>query len=474
MEPLHSLELKMENQHYELIDNIPREILFQMLDNPAESLIVVDRKGCILFMSKIYEQIASMSVSEAIGRHVTEVSPNTRIHKVLTTGKSEIGEPFFLKGKLRIVARVPIKKDGEIIGAYGKLLFWHTAKFNALHDQLSRLKGEIKNYKDEISQIYTSRYSFKNIIGESYLLRMAKDQALQVSNTDSTVLITGESGTGKELFAHSIHQSSKRGAHPFIGVNCSCIPRELAESELFGYEGGSFTGARKKGKLGKFELADKGTLFLDEIGDMPLNVQVKLLRVLQEKQIEKVGGKPKNIDCRIIAATNRNLEELMKEGKFRPDLYYRLNVANIRVPSLREMKSDIPFLVHYFLAKLTQVIPKNITSISSEAMEALTRYSWPGNIRELENLLEGAIIFCKGNQIELDLLPSRFKIEPGLSIILKSLDSDLTLKEQLQILEKKIIERTLRVANNERTTTSKILGIHRSGLQKKIKKYNIQ
>jgi len=461
-----------DDNNTDLIHGIPKEILFPLLDNPHESFIIVDKKGCILFMSKSYERMSSMSVHEAIGKHVTEVSPNTRVHKVLETGKPEIGEPFFLEGKQRIVARVPIKKNGEIIGAYGKLIFWDAAKINELHNQLDRLKGKIKNYKEEINQLYSSRYSFENIVGKSYLLQMAKDLALEASKTDSTILITGESGTGKEVFAHAIHHFSKRKGHPFIGINCSCIPTELAESELFGYEPGSFTGAMKKGKVGKFELADRGTIFLDEIGDMPLHIQVKLLRVLQEKQIEKIGGKPKNIDCRVIAASNRNLEDMTKEEKFRSDLYYRLNVVNINLPPLRQMKKDIPLLAYHFIHKLTQNIPKNnIISISNEAMEALINYSWPGNIRELKNLLEGAIIYCKGSQIELDHLPTKLKTEAETPDAGEY--TSRTFREQMRTAEINIIKKTLILACNDKTAASKILGIHRTGLHKKIKKYGL-
>jgi transcriptional regulator with PAS, ATPase and Fis domain len=470
----------MENKSnsFDFIDNIPREMLFQLLDNPLESLIVVDEKGLVLFMSKAYEQISSMSVSEAIGKHVTEVSPTTKVHKVLESGKAEIGEPFFIKGKLRIVARIPIKKNNKIIGAYGKLIFWHSEKVKYLYDQINKLKGEIKHYKDQIIKANSSQYSLNDIVGESYPLKIVKEQALQVADTDSTVLITGESGTGKELFAHSIHYHSSRSAYPFVSINCSCIPKELAESVMFGYAPGAFTGATKNGQIGKFELADKGTIFLDEIGDMPMNIQVKLLRFIQEKQIEKIGGKPMRVDCRIIAATNRDLEELVKQGAFRSDLYYRLNVVNISLPPLRQMKSDIPLLVHYFVAKLTQNIPKKISSITPEAMNALIHYHWPGNIRELENLLEGAIIFCKGTQIDVEHLPPRLieknEIKNNFNLNIKSRqDLGKTLKEQMQLIEKQIILNTLKMTDNDVGKASEMLGIHRSGLYKKLKIYGI-
>ena len=460
----------MEKQQ-NVIDKIPRDILFQVLDNPYESMIIIDQEGRILFMSKSYEDFIPIPHEDVVGKHLTDVIPKGKLHEVVKSGKAKIGATFTVDGQPRVIARIPLKKGGKIIGAYGKLMFWHADKVGELYQRINSLRGEIQLFKDTLSQIYKSNYGFENIIGNSPLIKHAKEIALQAALTNSPVLITGESGTGKEMFAHSIHRASKRRDRPFVSVNCSSIPKELVESELFGYEPGTFTGALRKGKIGKFELAETGTIFLDEIGDMPLTMQVKLMRVLQEKEIEKLGGKPRKIDFRLIAATNRNLEKMMEDNTFRNDLYYRLNVVNIRLPPLRIMKDDLPMLANHFIKEIRQVMPKDVRSISEEAMGIISRHCWPGNIRELRNMLEGAMIRCKGTQIETDHLP------PGLDTPSQTIRPDITsgstLREQIEQAEKAIIEQALRMADYNRSKTAQLLGIHRTGLYQKMKKYRI-
>lgn len=460
----------MEKQQ-NVIDKIPRDILFQVLDNPYESMIIVDQDGRILFMSKSYEDFIPIPHEEAVGKHLTDVIPNGQLHKVIESGRAKIGATFTVDGQPRVIARIPLKKDGKTIGAYGKLMFWHADKVGELYQRINALHGRLQLFKDTLNEIYRSNYGFDNIIGNSPLIKHAKEIALQSALTDSPVLITGESGTGKEMFAHSIHRASKRRDRPFVSVNCSSIPKELVESELFGYEPGTFTGALRKGKIGKFELAETGTIFLDEIGDMPLNMQVKLMRVLQEKEIEKLGGKPRKIDFRLIAATNRNLEKMMEENTFRNDLYYRLNVVNIRLPPLRVMKEDLTMLVKHFIKEIRQVMPKEVRSISDEAMEIITRHSWPGNIRELRNMLEGAMIRCKGTRIEASHLPPGLDKPPCVRLA-ETVSGD-SLREQLDKAEKAIIKDALDRSGQNRSKASKMLGIHRTGLYQKMKKYGL-
>ncbi|MCB2190006.1 MAG: sigma 54-interacting transcriptional regulator [Deltaproteobacteria bacterium] len=434
-------------------------------------MIIVDQDGRILFISKSYEDFIPIPHEEAVGKHLTDVIPNGQLHTVIETGRAKIGATFTVSGQPRVIARIPLKKDGKTIGAYGKLMFWHADKVGELYQRINALRGKIQLFKDTLNAIYKSNYGFDNIIGNSPLIKHAKELALQSALADSPVLITGESGTGKEMYAHSIHRASKRRDKPFVSVNCSSIPKDLVESELFGYEPGTFTGALRKGKIGKFELAETGTIFLDEIGDMPLNMQVKLMRVLQEKEIEKLGGKPRKVDFRLIAATNRDLEQMMEDNTFRHDLYYRLNVVNIRLPPLRVMKDDLPMLVNHFIKEIRQVMPKDVSSISDEAMEIITKHSWPGNIRELRNMLEGAMIRCKGAQINVEHLP------PGLGkpacVKLSDTTSGYTLREQMENAEKAIIREALEKAGQNRTKAAKMLGIHRTGLYQKMKKYNL-
>ncbi|MBU4275457.1 MAG: sigma 54-interacting transcriptional regulator [Proteobacteria bacterium] len=460
----------MEKQQ-NVIDKIPRDILFQVLDNPYESMIIVDQDGRILFMSKSYEDFIPIPHEEAVGKHLTDVIPNGQLHKVIESGRAKIGATFTVDGQPRVIARIPLKKDGKTIGAYGKLMFWHADKVGELYQRINALHGRLQLFKDTLNEIYRSNYGFDNIIGNSPLIKHAKEIALQSALTDSPVLITGESGTGKEMFAHSIHRASKRRDRPFVSVNCSSIPKELVESELFGYEPGTFTGALRKGKIGKFELAETGTIFLDEIGDMPLNMQVKLMRVLQEKEIEKLGGKPRKIDFRLIAATNRDLEKMMEENTFRNDLYYRLNVVNIRLPPLRVMKEDLPMLVKHFIKEIRQVMPKDVRSISDEAMEIIMRHSWPGNIRELRNMLEGAMIRCRGIRIEAAHLPPGLDKPPCVRLA-QTISGD-SLREQLDIAEKAIIKDALERAGQNRSKAAKMLGIHRTGIYQKMKKYGL-
>lgn len=282
----------------------------------------------------------------------------------------------------------------------GKVLFRNVKELNSLYKRISVIEKELATYKSRFREFNKANYSLENIIGESEPIVMAKAIVEKAAHTNSNVLILGESGTGKEIFAHAIHSESNRHEGPFVKVNCAAIPSDLLESELFGYEAGAFTGAKKEGKIGKFEIANEGTIFLDEIGDMPLHMQVKLLRVIQEREVEKVGGvASKKINIRIIAATNRNLERLVEEGKFREDLYYRLNVVTIEIPPLRERGNDIILISNHLIKKLSVDLDKKVKGISKEAEQYLKIYEWKGNVRELENILERAINIMENSEI---------------------------------------------------------------------------
>ena len=299
------------------------------------------------------------------------------------------------------------------------------------------------------------------IIGETRIWLDLIKKVKKIAKVPSNVLIEGESGTGKELIAKAIHLESGRTGH-FIPINCGAIPKELIESELFGYEDGAFTGAKKGGKVGKFEMADEGTLFLDEIGEMPMEMQVRLLRVLQDRTITRVGGtKPKRVNVRVVAATNRNLWDEVWKGNFREDLYYRLNVIHIAVPPLRERKDDIPLLAKYFVQKFCQQLQKPAMVIDEEAMNLLYKYDWPGNVRELSNVLENAVVFCEGNVIKADILPPH---------ILKYVPKPSINNKNLKDYEKDVILKTLELNNGNISKTAKELGIARNTLYRKMKK----
>jgi DNA-binding NtrC family response regulator len=328
-----------------------------------------------------------------------------------------------------------------------------------LHDELKREKN--KNIL--LSQALEKRYSFGNILGKNSRMQEIYEFISDISNADSTVLIQGESGTGKELIARAIHFNSHRKTKPFVVANCSAYSQNLLESELFGHEKGSFTGAIRR-KVGRFELAHGGTIFLDEIGEVSPPTQILLLRVLQDHRFERVGGEETlEVDVRVIAATNKNLMEEMKKGTFREDLYYRLNVIPIFVPPLRERKDDIPLLASHFLQKFTHEKKKEVASISPEVMETLLAHSWPGNVRELENTLEHAIIIAKKDQILPKDLPQHFLQKPLPAQQLVS----------LQDYERSLILRTLKETNWNKHQTSKRLKINRSTLYGKMKRYGL-
>ena len=337
-------------------------------------------------------------------------------------------------------------------------------------DTISQLKSLIKEnqyLREKLSQ----KYNFSNIIGKNRKMLDLFDLIKDIAKTNSTVLVTGESGTGKELIANAIHFNSERIKKPFVKVNCGVLAENLLESELFGHVKGAFTGAIRD-KLGRFELANGGTIFLDEIGDISPNMQLKRLRVLQEGEFERVGGTETiKVDVRIIAATNRDLEDMMKKGKFRQDLYYRLNVIPIEVPPLRERRDDIPLLITHFLTKFAKQFNKTIDVIEDEAMQYLQNYSWPGNIRELENLLERAVVLNKTGRLTLKDFPHYIvqqEIPPDIEV-----DNGHSLTDIVDGFERQIILKALRENNFNKLRTAEKLGIHRSTFMSKLKKYGI-
>lgn len=330
-------------------------------------------------------------------------------------------------------------------------------------------KDAIKNY-NKINKDY--KITLDNIISESEIMEHTKQKALIASKSNSTVLITGESGTGKELFARAIHNHSDRVDNTFVTVNCAAIPDNLLESELFGYEEGAFTGAKKGGKLGKFEIAHKGTIFLDEIGDMSLHLQGKLLRVLQERELDKIGGKSNIlIDVRVIAATNKNLVELVAKGQFREDLYYRLNVIPITLPALRQRKDDIPLLIDYMIKEYAHKLNKDVIGIEDDAKKTLIDYSWPGNVRELQNVIEYSINMSNSSLLNLDIIPNNIKS--------KYYDEKSNKCEEirtLEDLEKEEISKALNKFKHykkDKELVAKSLGISRATLYRKLEKYNL-
>ncbi|WP_449246394.1 sigma-54 interaction domain-containing protein [Desulfarculus baarsii] len=457
----------MKKPQMELDDRL----LAALLQNPHESQIVVDAQGVVRFMSEAARQFYGLAPEEAVGRSIAQINPESGLMNVLKTGKAEIGRVFFMGGRQRVVARIPLKDDqGRVIGAAGKLIFWHLERVGELVRQTEVLAGRLDYYEKELRQLYGERYSLERVVGQSPVMQQAKRIAAQAAASELAVLITGETGTGKELFAHAIHQMSPRRDRPLVRVNCAAIPGELFEAELFGYEAGAFTGASPSGKPGRFELAHGGTIFLDEVGELPLALQAKLLRVIQERQVERLGGaKPLNLDFRVIAATNRDLEKMMKAGQFRQDLFYRLNIFRLHTPPLREMSQDLPRLCYALLARIRAEGGRAPVRIEPEAMARLRAYGWPGNARELRNILERASAEAAGDQLlRAAHLPTDI-LEP---------DDEATrpmggLRAALELAERRAIARALESCGGNRARAARLLGIHRSGLYQKMRRHGL-
>ncbi|TPE67157.1 sigma-54 interaction domain-containing protein [Halalkalibacterium halodurans] len=465
---LYLLTLEGETDEFLHVNYHQVELLEAMMEFAFDGLVMVDREGYITALSTDYASFLGVNQEEAIGKHVTEVIENTRMHIVAKSGKTEVAELQKIRGDYMIATRVPIIKNGQVTGAVGKVLFKNVGGFNSLYKRVNSMEKELKRYKGEMKELNKAAYQFSNIIGSSPLLVQAKKEAKKAAKSDSNVLLLGESGTGKELFAHSIHNESRRAFGSFVKVNCAAIPADLLESELFGYEEGSFTGAIKGGKKGKFEAADGGTIFLDEIGELPLHMQVKFLRVLQEKEVEKIGSSTgKSVDVRVIAATNRDLEKMVQAGEFRLDLYYRLNVMPITVPSLRDRKGDIPRLARYFLEKYRERMNMVARDIHPEAILALEQYEWPGNIRELENVIERAV-----NVAENEKMIRRCHLPEKITGV-QFRSGVRPLEQVMEETEKEAILNALRVTNNNRTKAANLLQISRTSLYEKMKKHRL-
>lgn len=437
------------------------------LDNIEFGTLVVDAEGIVTFYSKSYERFLGIPRAQVLGQHVAEVIENTRMHIVLQTGEPEIGWKQKIKGQNMVVQRVPIRDEaGRILGAVGQVMFRDVTEITELAQKLNLLESKIEHYERELEHLRSSKYTFDHIIGTTHAIEETKRLAVKAAEGNSTVLLLGESGVGKELFAHAIHHASPRRSKAFVRVNCSSIPRELMESELFGYEPWAFTGAGRKGKPGKFELANQGSIFFDEIGEMPLEMQSKLLRVLQEKEVERVGGtKTMGVDFRLIAATNADPETLVKEGRLRRDLFYRLNVVPIRVPPLRELREDIPAIARHLMMRLREEQGIRPQAISGEVLELFQRYDWPGNIRELTNVLERASYAAEGLEIQIQHLPLFLRQVRGARAGARRPSN---LREVLMEAERDAVFQAVKMANGNKAKAAKLLGIHRTGLYQKL------
>ena len=460
-----------------LLDEHIITVFNQIFDPIPVPIILIDRDTKVLMMNQSFLEFLGVTREEAVGRKVIEVDRTSRFPYVFNNKKAEIAwKHTFQNGQTAIVHRIPVLDErGDVLYGFGLVLFQDMEEFQLVVDKNRMLETELSHYKNQLRKIHGANYSWDSIIGTGEKMAQAKLMGRKAAQTESTVLLLGESGTGKELFAHAIHNDSKRNHHPFVKLNCAAIPANLLESELFGYDSGAFTGAKKGGKIGKFELANSGTIFLDEIGDMPLSMQAKILRVLQEREFERVGGnKTIQVDVRVIAATNRNLIEMVKSGDFREDLYYRLNVMQIDIPPVRERMEDLEDLIDRLLGRISDRLGKYVLGIAPGAMDLLRGYGWPGNVRELENVLERAVNLVEGDMIQASHLPASFTRrvrapgQPGDDEPVREL------KGLIEEVERDAISRALEQTGGNKLQTSKLLAISRSSLYEKMQKYSIE
>ena len=433
---------------------LKKEYLATILDSIADGVFTVDRDWRITSFNRAAERITGFKREEAIGQYCYEIFRSDHclercpLRETMETGKEIVNK------EVRVLDRfnrtVPVSVSTAV-----------------LRNERGEIIGGVETFRDlsllkELEEEIREKYTFQDMVSRNprmmELFRILPD----IAQSDVTVLIVGESGTGKELFAHAIHKLSRRKDGPLIKVNCSALPETLLESELFGYVKGAFTDA-KKDKPGRFKLAEGGTIFLDEIGDVSVAVQVKLLRVIEQKEFEPLGATyTEKVDVRIIAATNRDLEEMVKDGRFREDLYYRLNVMKVELPPLRERRDDIPLLVEHFIQKYNKKMGKEIEGVSEEAMRLLLNHTYPGNVRELENILEHAFILCKGRIILPEHLPHYLHAKaPSLPAA------------SLREWEREMIKEALRRSGGNITSAARELGIHRTTLWRKMKKYHL-
>lgn len=453
-----------------------QSLLEAIFNSTQDAITVCDENGIHVLVNPAYTRLTGLDKKYIIGKHAAiDIYEGESIHMQVINTKKPVKNARLKvgpKGKEVLADAAPIMVDGELKGSVG-----------VLHDltEIKKLNHELMQAKQIIRKL-EARYTFEDIIAEDEGMNAALEKAKQAAITPATVLLRGESGTGKELFAHAIHNLSNRKYNQFVRVNCAAISQSLLESELFGYEEGAFTGARKGGKTGLFEEAHGGTIFLDEIAEIPVSTQAKLLRVLQEKEIVRVGGtNPIAIDVRIIAATNINLEKAIEGGTFREDLYYRLNVIPIRIPPLRKRKKDLYPLILHIIGKYNQEYGRKVDDISKDALERMTDYDWPGNVRELQNYISRAMVNMKYSEtiITVERLPKFFDNDKTLvaeDAKQKNgyFQKDISLKAALDDFERTLIYNKLKENNGNRTQTAKELQISVRNLYYKIEKYGIE
>lgn len=480
------------------VNMLTKEILDQ-----SDIIAYIDRDGVYRYVNSLWQKKTGIAYADVVGRSTNDILQGSGALSAMKTGRKVSGIMYYtLTSGRKFSAAVkyrPVKDEsGKICGCTVESIFDDITEALSFAGKLKKHRGKEERLKSG-KTTGSARYSIDDIIGVSSATEKLKEQIYIAAGTDATVLLEGETGTGKELVAHAIHELSARSSFPFVRVNCSAIPENLMESEFFGYEEGSFTGGVKGGRTGKFEAADHGSLFLDEINAMEITMQPKLLRALQEKEIEKIGGSVSiPVDDRIIAASNQPLERLVEKGAFRQDLYYRLNIIHIIIPPLRERTDDIPVLAEHFMKRYNSELNRSVTGITQAASRYLKTREWPGNIRELQNNIERAMISCIGNTLDLKdferfgrahaaeqsftgnekhlseqavTMPG-YRPETEITGLFSTEDSSLS--QVRADTERTMIIRVLRECENNKTKTAQKLGISRTLLYRKLKQYEIR
>jgi transcriptional regulator with PAS, ATPase and Fis domain len=454
--------------------------MFDLFAQTVQGMMVVDRAHRVVWISDGYKRFLPAlgfdSEADFVGRRVEEVVPNTLMAQVIDSGRAIMVDLLTNQAGNFLVSRLPLRDDeGQVIGALGMVLLDHPeTTMQPLMTKFARLQRELQDAQRQLAERRRPKYTIASFIGASAPALEAKRQARRVAGTDSTVLLLGETGTGKELLAHGIHAASARAARPFVGVNIAAVPETLLEAEFFGVVPGAYTGADRKGRDGKFRLADTGTLFLDEIGDMPLALQSKLLRVLQEQEVEPLGSdKVVKVNVRVIAATSRDLGAMVAEGRFRADLYYRLNVLPIRLPALRERRGDLEALAEVLLDDISQRSGLPHKTLTVDALERLAAHDWPGNIRELRNTLEQAALMTDDLTLTAAHLGG-LPVAPVVATAARTVgraQAPSSLTEQRTQLELDAIRGALQASVGNRVAAARMLGISRATLYEKLARY---
>ncbi|RJF98783.1 sigma-54 interaction domain-containing protein [Noviherbaspirillum saxi] len=466
------------------VDSILRvgmESLLDLFDDSCEGTMAVDDHGRIAWINDKYAAFLGLKSPEsALGKPVEEVIPNSRMREVVTTGKPILLDIMMIRDQPLVVMRIPLKDDsGKVVGALGFALYDRLQRLKPLVSKFSELQWALANTQKELAQLRHTKYSISSFVGVSPVSLELKHRARRAAQLDTTVLLLGETGTGKELLAHGIHAASGRAGKPFVGINIAAVPETLLEAEFFGVSPGAYTGADRKGREGKFKIADGGTLFLDEVGDMPLQVQAKLLRVLQEQEIEPLGSNTiTKVDVRVIAATSHDLKQLVADGKFRSDLYYRLNVLPIVLPPLRERVADLDALCEHLLEQIATRTGMPQRELTPGARAFLASYHWPGNVRELRNALEQAGMLTDSIALSEDDFASILTVESALPIPpSEAAQVPLTeirpLAETVAEVERNLIRSALESTGRNKALTARMLGISRATLYQKIEDYQL-